>query len=358
MADPSTTIPLTGPLFVGAIINWFLFGVLCVQGYIYSLHCSNDRVMIKATVILVFAMDIAQTGLATDWSWKTLVQHWGDPTILSQPPPDSISITIMAALVSAVVQFFFAWRIWILNEIQSKGKWFRIFPVLIVMVCLPPSHTDALFDSIYQGLTCPMHRFVGIVHSDNDQFAFIKQIPELEKLTVGFTVWLAGSFTADIIIAGCMLYLVSVINHIYDNAGLTAVLDTILTRLMRNTIQTGAITVIAAGIELVLFLTTQQANYHVTPAYLLGKLYSNVLLANLNARSSEIGASINTTQSSTLRSNRTTSVKLGRMGNSRLGQGSDSHSEGIGIHTEVIKSSTHHDLEEGSITKATSTLDL
>lgn len=38
-----------------------------------------------------------------------------------------------------------------------------------------------------------------------------------------------------------------------------------MTRLVRNTIETGAVTAVAAGVELVLFLVIPQTNYHVTP---------------------------------------------------------------------------------------------
>nr|GAT51581.1 predicted protein [Mycena chlorophos] len=60
----------------------------------------------------------------------------------------------------------------------------------------------------------------------------------------------------------------------------------LITKLIFHAIETGAVTTIAAGVELGLFLTHGENLMHEAPAFLLGKLYSNVVLATLNGRSS------------------------------------------------------------------------
>ncbi|KAF4568256.1 hypothetical protein EYR36_010265 [Pleurotus pulmonarius] len=289
---PSQSLPHDGqlcdhPSFVGAILNWSLLGSLAVQIYVYIQHSMQDPWMIKGTVFLVLIMDLTQTGVSTDYAWKTLVSHWGDPSILSVPPPSSVSVTIMASIISMVVQIFFAWRIWMLNR---QSKIFMVFPVAIFLVAIMQC-SSALVAAV--------------------RFTFVKELSQLSELTPGFTVWLVGSFVADILIAGCMLYTL----HRARKRSFSGRSESVLTRLVRNTIETGAVTAVAAGVELVLFLVIPETNYHVTPAFLLGKLYSNVLMANLNARGHSKATGMDVSMGSASSHNRyETSVKLARMG--------------------------------------------
>ncbi|KAF9561010.1 hypothetical protein CPC08DRAFT_457920 [Agrocybe pediades] len=55
-------------------------------------------------------------------------------------------------------------------------------------------------------------------------------------------------------------------------------------KLISNSIQTGLITAACAGVDLALFVSFTSRNYHYVPAYILGKLYTNSLLATLNSR--------------------------------------------------------------------------
>jgi hypothetical protein len=58
----------------------------------------------------------------------------------------------------------------------------------------------------------------------------------------------------------------------------------VLNRLIRLSIETGALTSGAAICEIILWLAYQTVYYHFIPFLVLGKLYSNVLIATLNCR--------------------------------------------------------------------------
>ncbi|KAK7462792.1 hypothetical protein VKT23_007374 [Stygiomarasmius scandens] len=264
---------LTGPIFIGAILNWLLLGTLSVQVYIYSLECRDDRRAIKAVVYFLCLGDLIQTGLATDYAWQTLVNHWGDPTILVEVPRTSLSLSFINPILSAVVQIFFAWRLWYL---MPGGFYGKIFPVLIVLVALMQC-LSALIASI--------------------RFTVTSDLSQLPALAAGFTVWLAGSFVADILIAMCMVFVLKRA----QSQTVTKRTETLVTRLLLNAVNTGAVTAVAAFIDLILFVVYKDNNFHQVPAFLLGKLYTNVLLANLNARSQNkdlgMDTQINTTVS-------------------------------------------------------------
>ncbi|KAK7462791.1 hypothetical protein VKT23_007373 [Stygiomarasmius scandens] len=318
MASQPALVDLTGPIFIGAILNWMLLGTLTLQVYIYYLESKTDRKLIKATVYFLFLTDLLQTGLATDYAWKTLV--FFDPTVLQDVPRSSLSLSFVNPVISAVVQIFFAWRIWHLN----RSKYARVFPVLIVLVAL-------------------MQAISAIVASI--RFTLTSDIAQLAKLRDGFTVWLAGTFVADVLIAGCMVY---VLRKAQARA-FSLRSETILTRLLMNAVNTGAVTAIGAGVELIMFLVFTTNNYHQAPAFVLGKLYSNVLLANLNARAQNKNLGMDTHLNSTAAgqsSVSSTAIKLSRMGatvgfpSSRSRQGNDLESGVIHIQTEVVDDTT------------------
>ncbi|PFH47409.1 hypothetical protein AMATHDRAFT_42952 [Amanita thiersii Skay4041] len=60
--------------------------------------------------------------------------------------------------------------------------------------------------------------------------------------------------------------------------------EDLVTKLIINTVETGAVTAVTACVELALFLANPNNYVYLVPAVILGKVYSNVLVANLNGR--------------------------------------------------------------------------
>ena len=58
----------------------------------------------------------------------------------------------------------------------------------------------------------------------------------------------------------------------------------LVNKLIRLTVETGALTATIAVVDLILFLAVPNTDYHITPALILAKLYSNSLLVVLNSR--------------------------------------------------------------------------
>ncbi|KAF5351424.1 hypothetical protein D9758_013524 [Tetrapyrgos nigripes] len=221
----------TGPLFIGTILNWALLGGLTVQAYVYYNSRHRDSKWIQVLVATCIVLDIVQTIFATHSSWGILILGWGDPAALAAPPWTAYTFPVMCGIAKAAA-------------------------VLTALLAL------AQF----------IAGFVGSIK------AATVNILDIGSLTPVFTVWLAGSFAVDILIAICML---SILHSSKSNFGPT---NNLIDQLMIRVIHSGAITAVAAGVELILYLTMSQTFVHDTPALFLGKLYSNVLLANLNTR--------------------------------------------------------------------------
>ncbi|KAF8903185.1 hypothetical protein CPB85DRAFT_1029146 [Mucidula mucida] len=114
-----------------------------------------------------------------------------------------------------------------------------------------------------------------------------RRVLDLVNYSDVVTVWLAGSAACDLIIT------ISLVVILYrrkpDSAGPHAAFRStaaLINKLIRFNMETGMITSICAIIELALFLSTHQYNMHLMVFLLLGKMYSNILMATLNYRES------------------------------------------------------------------------
>ncbi|KAK6978090.1 hypothetical protein R3P38DRAFT_3120652 [Favolaschia claudopus] len=255
---------IVGPMFIGNILNWMLFGTLIMQLYTYYQNFPSDRLGLKFLVYIVFLMDTIQTVLLTHHGWWYTITIWGVPDRFEELVWSAQSIPFMAGLISATVQMFYAWRIWILTATDTEQKWMKGFSVLIVLVALT------------QGLSAMVASM--ICASEPVQETLIRMHPE-------FSTWLAGSLANDVVITVCMIWILmrAKSNLIYAPS------ETLLTKLINRIIQSGSATAVVAAIDLALFVKFPRKNYHYVPAYVLGKIYSNSFFLNLNLRRPQRG---------------------------------------------------------------------
>ncbi|PFH47414.1 hypothetical protein AMATHDRAFT_6758 [Amanita thiersii Skay4041] len=251
----------TGPVLVGAIINWALLGTLWLQIYLYAISFPNDRWWTKTLVYTVFVLDLTQTACATDWAWTMLFSTWGDPSVFLLTSWSIFITPITAGLVTIFVQIFFAWRIW---RLRNNSIFVRGISVLIVLV------------SLMQGISAITIGGILAVGSRN-------LLAEMDVITKPVEVWLIGSFICDLLIASTMIAILLEAKQALSFKRT----ESIITGLIVHTVETGAVTVVTACVEVVLFLLHKDNYLHLVPtksAVILGKVYSNVLLANLNGR--------------------------------------------------------------------------
>ncbi|KAF8877874.1 hypothetical protein BD779DRAFT_1556038 [Infundibulicybe gibba] len=254
----------------GVILNWGLFWCLAVQVYIYYISSKNDRLGLKLLVCFLFLAAIAQTGLVTYYARKILVVSWHGRVfevdfmfslfqeIISRA---TVVLPIVNGLISAAVQIFFSWRIWFLNQ-TTVG---RVFAILIGIIAILQFIASLLLNKLLVPVNYWSNSFPSIIV---------------------MVVWLAGNFLADVLIALCMLYTL----RVAQRQSLSKGAKTIISRLMVNTVQTGAITAVATGAGLAFKLFSPN-NFQII-TFILGHLvpiltfyrFTNVCLANLNAR--------------------------------------------------------------------------
>jgi len=264
--DAATAV---GPVFIANILNWMLMGTLIMQVYTYYLKFRTDRMFIRVLVYALLVIDATQTIMLTHHGWWALVAIWGKPDQLDVLTWSAAMMPLMCGIVSILVQFFYAWRIWTL----TTNKYVHYLTILVML------------GSLTQGLAA----IIGAVVSRENptQATLIRMHSEFE-------VWWGGSLATDTLITICMTYVLS--QHKSRTTWKKS--ETMLTTLINRVVQTGAITVLCASVGVGLYLRFEHTTYHFVPAYILGKLYTNSLMLTLNLRRARRGD--NMTESSTL----------------------------------------------------------
>ncbi|PVG01201.1 hypothetical protein CPB86DRAFT_119302 [Serendipita vermifera] len=244
---------LTGPLLLGHLFNLFLYGIEILQVYLYHTSFPNDRPWTRRLVGLVLLLDTLQTCFAMHNAWKILGSGWGDQNMLLNPEWSWGSVPLFTGLVSFLVQGFYAYRI--LKLIQSK------FAKYIVALVVILSITQCVC-GVTSGVYYAMASFKGTKH----------------RVTAITTVWLGGTALCDLVISATIVtFLLIKISGFKPT-------DNVVTKVIKMTVEIGAITTSAASADLILFLLFPGNNLHLIFCIPLAKLYSNTLLAMLNAR--------------------------------------------------------------------------
>ncbi|KAF8239163.1 hypothetical protein L208DRAFT_1374797 [Tricholoma matsutake] len=250
---PSNVTIQTGPILLGNVIGYALYGILIVQIFLYHHRFLNDPLWMKMlgnfnlgieSVRVLFFLDTIITMLSTVAAWNTLASGWGNPDTLTPLDWPYWSMPLFSALVASCVHIFFCWRIW-------KLKNWRVIPACIATVSL---------------LACTMAGYCGIQGR-------ILGMLKLGTLKPYVSIWLGGSALADVMITSCMVFVFFQVKAKTSFQGTVSIVQ----KLMTLTIETAMATTLAALMELILFFIFPGNNMHFLP-------YSNTLLATLNAR--------------------------------------------------------------------------
>jgi len=241
-----------------------------MQIYVYHLCFPKDYWRIQFTVYGLYFLDIIQTVLTTQGAWRALCSGWGSPSSLIHTTWGFAMIPVASGIISSWVQIFFASRIWILGQ----TTFWRGITLITIAVSLAQAAA-----AIGTGI-----KFLGINNT--------LKISEVNSLV---TVWLSGSVAADVLIAVSMIYfLVSAKGRSMWRRRT----NKRITKLIRSTVETGAVSAAAASIELGLYLGFNQNNLHTVIAFGLSKLYTNALMASLNSRAGVYERSLPTSTAS------------------------------------------------------------
>ncbi|KAJ7041726.1 hypothetical protein C8F04DRAFT_1078533 [Mycena alexandri] len=252
---PGVNVPLlTGPMVLGFMWSFGLYGVLVVQVYIYSQLSPKDRIEIKWLVWVLFFLESVFMFFQMIAAWLLFGSGWGDVDRLFAFNWSWVPLVLLNGLLAGIAQGFYTWRIW---QLMNRVIW---LPLLII--CIIILQMAATF---YFGIR---------IQVMGDSYEAVYSVSR------EITLWLSADLVADNLIT---ISLVTILSR-RKSKTLFSQTAGMINRLIRFSIESGAVTSIGAIMELTLWLTCNEWNFHFILFLILGRLYSNVLMATLNAR--------------------------------------------------------------------------
>lgn len=244
---------VTGPLIIGYLIGYFLYGMSVVQFFLYLKNYPKDDRWIKVTVWSVFAVETVIAVLTGVASWNTFGVGWGNNEALLIIDKSWTPLPIFNSLPAMIVQTFFAWRIWKL----TRKMWIACLITTLAIV----------------GSAIAWYYNIRI-----DMMG--RRLEAVVSVSAYISAWLACNVFCDV-------FITAVISHaLYRARASTSVARTATTLLniIKFTIETGLITAVWSVLELTLWLSMPRNSFHWIFFLARGRIYNNWLLATLNSR--------------------------------------------------------------------------
>ncbi|KAF5352677.1 hypothetical protein D9756_006283 [Leucocoprinus leucothites] len=176
---PANAPSILGPPLVGIVLNWFFYGILVMQYFMYFNHGRRDKKWLRATVHFMFLLDTLQSFMMMDDLFFWFVYNFNDySAAVYKFNFATVDGPFLDAFIMFIAQLVYCWRL------KELGRW-TILPVATALLAL---------------ISCACGMFIGIRNVVLDSISAVKYAPVED-------VWLLASAVTDIIIASSMTYL-------------------------------------------------------------------------------------------------------------------------------------------------------
>ncbi|KAJ6556999.1 hypothetical protein DFH09DRAFT_548073 [Mycena vulgaris] len=246
---PPNVGAITTATLIGTLLNFFLFGTLVIQVYVYNTCFPKDRPAIKRLVYIVFLAMALCTCLNAADAHYWYAAGFGDLARFAEPRFSAFYTPMMGSLIALVVQLFYCYRI---SVFRTGAVWF------IAIIAL------ASFVQAAGGMGGGIKAYIA-ANEQHDQ-----------ARTILVYMWLVGDAVADILIAITMTFLLTRASEPQTQH--------IVRGVVRVIIETNIFSASVAVIGLVLFAGLPTADYFICPTMILPGIYANTLLVLLNNR--------------------------------------------------------------------------
>lgn len=247
-----------GPVLIGVLLAYLLFGVLLAQVVQYCQTVSRtEHVAMKILVGLVTVIQLVQLAFISDTAWTTCVLGFVNPINMIKPPPSAPGTGILNGAIALCVQSFFAWKIYTLG---AKKTLVMCVSGLIVLLAL-----------IQMGAAVGVAAlFISIGGSSQELF----------KLKTPITIGLSTAVLCDLIISITMIVILA---KYKENTAFVRT-KSLLNTLIVSTIENGMVLTVGAIANLVIYFTRTQDMINIALTYVMGGLYAIVFITTLNRR--------------------------------------------------------------------------
>jgi len=244
---------IAAPQLFGGLGNWFQFGVLVVQIYVYSYNFPEDRTHIKLMVYGVFLLEILQTALDGANLYHWFASGFGNFEALTSPYAVPFDVAMIESLVSLTVQFFFIYRIMVLSK--KRSWWYCVFILLCSIVSSIAAFSVGVYSRIHE------------------------KFPTGGILKVTMLTYVIGTTISDLLITSAMVFYLVKRRTREEYASSHVVVS-----IVKLLVETNIATTTVSFTTLLMVLLYPNKNWFFCSASMIGKVYSNTLLVSLNNR--------------------------------------------------------------------------
>ncbi|KAF8148043.1 hypothetical protein B0H34DRAFT_778645 [Crassisporium funariophilum] len=257
--DPRRYVPeeirkVAGPLVVGYLTHWGLFGVLSMQVYMYYLAFADDSRRHKAVVYGVYLLEIIQTIIMTRSAFHAFGEDFGNLEALDEIGLQWLGVPLISAMVGFLAEGVYAYRLKVLSDSN--------FVTGLVLTLA----------------TIQLGGGIGLAFQIKDT-PYFSQVPRMRIFIAG-GIWNGGTFLCNVTIAIFMTY------YLVRGKNRSEIKQTqvFLAKIIRLTIETGIITAALALINFTIALLPGHPTYWVAISAVLGTVYSISMMAVFNSR--------------------------------------------------------------------------
>ncbi|KAF8884623.1 hypothetical protein BD779DRAFT_767150 [Infundibulicybe gibba] len=253
--------PYAGVELLCTFFTMALWGVTCMQSFLYFFNNPTDSKYIKFLVVWLWIMDTVHQCLLISGSYKANVS--GQIYLIDNVRAEYVIVLLFTSLVSVPTQTFFGYRIW---RFADKN-W--IIPVLLA---------PAILFQLAEGIILIDLNLSATVGTE--MTASTRQAILISNFAVGAAV--------DILLSAGLCFLLWR-SYMIDGSSITQT-NSMLHRLILFSINTGSWTALVAIATITMVVVFPGNFIYVGFYFVLSPIYCNSLLANLNARSYLRGA--------------------------------------------------------------------
>ncbi|KAK2464937.1 hypothetical protein APHAL10511_003013 [Amanita phalloides] len=246
-----------GAMLVGVLVSAVLHGITLVQTYYYFSLYSKDPWYLKALVVTLVVLDAAHLTFISHMIYHYLITHYYDHSALQRVVWSIVMEALCTGINGGLVQTFYAVRAWKLGN-----KNWVILAILMMLV-------------IGQ-VGCGLAWVVIAINTET-----YEQLLLYNPLTISIN---AISTAADVLIAGTLTILLHRARTGFRRS------DTMINRLILFVVNTGVLTSLCALASLISLIVSPKTLIYAAFYYCLGRLYTNSLIATLNARKGVVQA--------------------------------------------------------------------
>ncbi|KAJ4489137.1 hypothetical protein C8R41DRAFT_836096 [Lentinula lateritia] len=240
-----------GAMLVGIIVSAVLYGISLVQTLFYFNRYRDDAWYLKSLVAITVLFDTVHLCFVSHTIYFYLVSRYYDNGQLDFMIWSVLAEAIPTGFTGALVQTFYTVRVW---RLSKKN---HVLAVVIMLIVLAQTACGTAWVII------------------SLQLSTFQQLLGISDLTISIN---ALSTAADVIIAASLCFLLAQSRTGFKHS------DTMINKLILFGVNTGLATSVCAIASLLSLIASPKTLLYAPFYFCIGRLYSNSLLATLNAR--------------------------------------------------------------------------